>query len=116
MPPRSAWRSELCAQRAQGVRVEARGGLVEQEDVRLGQQRGGEREATARPERAGADLALGDGFEAGAGERLVGVAAARSARREGELVARGPPGMEAVAVEDAAHAPGRLRSPGGRPR
>ena len=92
------------------MRVEAGRGLVEQQDVRLGQQRGGEREPPARPERARADPAAGDRCQARALESLVRVAAAGAGGGERELVARGAAGMEAVAVQHAAHAPGRVRA------
>jgi hypothetical protein len=50
-------------------------------------------------------LRPGDGFGAGPGECLVGVAAARPPCRQDELVARGPPRVEPVAVEDVAERP-----------
>ena len=107
--------AQLRAQRAQRVRVQPRGGLVEQQDLGLAEQRRGEREPPPGPVRARADPAVGHGLQAGALERLVGIAAPGACGRQRELVVRGAAGMEAVAVEHAADPPGRVRAAGRRP-
>ena len=84
------------------MRVQARGGLVEQQDLRLAEQRRSEREPPPGPVRACADSAVGHGLQAGALERLVRIAAPGARGRQRRVRARGPAGMEAVAVEHAA--------------
>ena len=92
------------------MRVEARGGLVEQQDVRLREQRRGEREAPAGPYEHAPILRSGDRLQTGGLQRFVGVPRLARGGGEDELVAGGAARVEAVAVQHAAHAAGRVRA------
>ena len=106
--------AEVVAQPADAVGVEAVGRLVEQQDLRVAEQRAGEGEALAHAEREAAGALVGRRLEPDLGEHLVDPAGGDAA--EGghgpEVVAGGAAGVHAAGVEDGADDPGRVREVG----
>ena len=108
VPPGSRELAQLRPQRAQRVRVEPGRRLVEQQDVRRLQQRGGDRQPAAHAERARADAAdpRSRSSPARSSASSGSPRPARAAASD-QFVVRGAAGMEAVAVEHSGHAAGR---------
>ncbi len=101
---------EALPQRSERVWVQPARRLVEQEHLRLGDQRRGEREPPPRPVRARTHDLVRGLLQVGRGERRVDVGGVAAGPRGGEaqLVPHRARGMEPVAVEHATDAAVRL--------
>ena len=97
-------------------RVEAVGRLVEDQQPRARQQRGGQPEALAHPEREAADAVVGDVGQADLVERAGDPVAAVAAqpRQRGEVLPRAQRGVEAGAVHEPGDAVGQRARPAHR--
>ena len=96
--------AEHVAHPADARRVEAVGGLVEDQHFGVAQQRGGDREPLAHPHRVALDAAVAGVGDAGQLEDLLDALAGMVARggEDPQVVAPGAPGVEARVLEHGA--------------
>ena len=101
--PSAARSAQEVAQPADALGVEAVGGLVEHEDPRIAEQRGGEAEPLGHAEREAAGAPPGGVAEVDELEHLVGARERDPAlgREHAEVVASGPRGMRGGLEHDA---------------
>ena len=102
--------AQVVAQPADALRIETVGGLVEDQDARLAEQRSGEGQPLAHAQRvlAGAPAAgVGEGHGL---EHLIGARLGQAcrARERAEVIAGPTPGMKARALEHGAHGARRV--------
>ena len=104
VPPRVGEVAQVVAQPADAVGVEAVGRLVEQEHLRVAEQRGGQSEALAHAEREAAGPLVGCRFEPDFGQDLVDAVGGDAAvGRDGpKVVAGGAARVHAPGVENRA--------------